>query len=412
MNKKNRQVATFIASRISKTKKGSSFSALITNIAIGSIALGLATMIISFMIFEGFQTEISDKIFSFTAHIQLTKFDASDSYQSVPISTKRPLLAQLKALPSVAHVQAFSQKPALLKTDIEIMGALIKGIDKDFDTVRFQKNMVAGSSISFNDSTNSNDLIISKKFANKLKLKVNDTIIVYFFQEPPRFRKMNIKGIYETGLEDFDDKVVLADNRLIQRLNNWADTLTGGYEIFIKDFSTLDKGITDKVLDILDYDIAMDTVTSQYAHLFDWFEMLNRNVVIFLTIILIVASFNVVSVLLILIMERTNMIGSLKAFGATNSLIKRIFFYHGLQIVLKGFGLGNLLALGLGFVQYYFKLIPLDPENYYMNTVPIAWDWLNIIALNLLLVTIITLILWIPVSIISRITPIKAIRFD
>jgi len=364
------------------------------------------------MIFKGFQTEISDKIFSFTAHIQLTKFDASQSYQSAPISTQRPLRNQLKALPEIAHIQAFSQKPALLKTDIEIMGALIKGIAKDFDTLRFQKNMVAGSSISFNDSTNSNDLIISKKFANKLKLKVGDTIVVYFFQEPPRFRKMNIKGIYETGLEDFDDKIVLADNKLIQRLNNWADTLTGGYEIFVKDFSTLDKGVTEKVLDLLDYDMAIDTVTSQYAHLFDWFEMLNRNVIIFLTIILVVASFNVVSVLLILIMERTNMIGSLKAFGATNQLIKRIFFYHGLQIVFKGIGLGNLLALGLGFIQYQFKLIPLDPENYYMNTVPIAWDWLNIIALNLLLVTIITLILWIPVSIISRITPIKAIRFD
>jgi len=412
MSKKNKQVAAFIASRISNAKKGSSFSALITNIAIGSIAIGLATMIVSFMIFEGFQTEIANKIFSFTAHIQLSKFDASDSYQSAPISNQRPLFENLKNIPEITHIQAFSQKPALLKTDIEIMGALIKGIGKDFDTLRFQKNIIAGSNITFNDSTNSNDLIISNKFANKLKLKVNDTVVVYFFQEPPRFRKMNIKGIYETGLEDFDDKVALADNKLIQRLNNWADTLTGGYEIFVKDFTELDKGLSDKVLDMLDYDMTMDTVTNQYAHLFDWFAMLNRNVVIFLTIILVVASFNIVSVLLILIMERTNMIGSLKAFGASNRLIKRIFFYHGIKILLKGIGIGNLLALALGFIQYQFKLIPLDPENYYMNTVPIAWNWLNIIALNILLITITTLILWIPVSVISRITPIKAIRFS
>jgi len=412
MSKKNKQVAAFIASRISNAKKGSSFSALITNIAIGSIAIGLATMVVSFMIFEGFQTEIANKIFSFTAHIQLSKFDASDSYQNAPISNQRPLFENLKNIPEITHIQAFSQKPALLKTDIEIMGALIKGIGKDFDTLRFQKNIIAGSNITFNDSTNSNDLIISNKFANKLKLKVNDTVVVYFFQEPPRFRKMNIKGIYETGLEDFDDKVALADNKLIQRLNNWADTLTGGYEIFVKDFTELDKGLSDKVLDMLDYDMTMDTVTNQYAHLFDWFAMLNRNVVIFLTIILVVASFNIVSVLLILIMERTNMIGSLKAFGASNRLIKRIFFYHGIKILLKGIGIGNLLALALGFVQYQFKLIPLDPENYYMNTVPIAWNWLNIIALNILLITITTLILWIPVSVISRITPIKAIRFS
>lgn len=412
MSKKNKQVAAFIASRISNTKKGSSFSALITNIAIGSIALGLATMIVSFMIFEGFQTEIADKIFSFTAHIQLTKFDASDSYQSAPISNQRPLFEQLKKLPEVSHIQSFSQKPALLKTDIEIMGALIKGIGKDFDTVRFRKNIIEGSNIAFNDSTHSNDLIISSKFAKKLKLKLKDTIVVYFFQEPPRFRKMSIKGIYETGLEDFDDKVVLADNRLIQRLNNWADSLTGGYEIFVKDFTALDKGAADNVLDMLDYDITMETVTNQYGHLFEWFEMLNRNVIIFLSIILVVACFNIISVLLILIMERTNMIGSLKAFGASNRLIKRIFFYHGVKILFKGIVIGNLSALVLGFIQYYFKLIPLDPENYYMNTVPIAWNWLNIIGLNILLIALITLILWIPVSIISRITPIKAIRFD
>ncbi len=402
----------FIASRISNAKKGSAFSALITNIAMGSIALGLATMIVSFMIFEGFQSEIREKIFSFTAHIQLTKFDASDSYQSAPISVERPFLKTLKAIPEIAHIQSFSQKPALLKTDIEIMGVLLKGISYDFDTVRFAKNIIAGSNITFNDSVSSNDLIISQKFAEKLQLKVNDTIIAYFFQEPPRFRKMNIKGIYETGLEDFDDKIGLVDNKLIQKLNNWNDTLTGGFEIFVKDFSTLSTGTSDKVLDILDYDMAMDTVTSQYGHLFDWFEMLNRNVIVFLAVILVVACFNVMSVLLILIMERTNMIGSLKAFGATNKLIKRIFFYHGLRIVLKGMGLGNGIALLLGFLQYRFKIIPLDPVNYYMNTVPIAWDWLTIIGLNLFLLVIIGLVLWIPMTIISRITPIKAIRFD
>lgn len=411
-SKSNFNISYFIASRLSSAKQGSAFSALITNIAVGSIALGLATMIVSFMIFEGFQTEIREKIFSFTAHIQVSKFDASDSYQSAPISTERAFLKELKKMPEIGRIQQFSQKPTLLRTEEEIMGALIKGVAQDFDTARFAKNLVAGSNITFNDSTHSNDLIISKKFANKLKLKVNDTIVAYFFQNPPRFRKMNIKGIYETGLEDFDDKIVLADNRLIQRLNNWADTLTGGYEIFVKDFRKLDEQLTDNVLDMLDYDMTMDVVTNQYAHLFEWFEMLNRNVIIFLGVILVVACFNVVSILLILIMERTNMIGSLKAFGATNALVRRIFFYHGSRIILKGVLLGNALGISLGFIQYRFKLIPLDPENYYINTVPIAWDWVSILGVNILLLAVIMMILWIPTSIISRITPIKAIRFS
>ena len=412
MQQKTSNISYLIASRLSNAKQGSAFSALITNIAVGSIALGLATMIVSFMIFEGFQTEIREKIFSFTAHLQVSKFDIGNAYQTAPMSTQRKFLETLKKTPEIAHIQQFSQKPTLLKTDDEIMGALIKGIAPDFDTARFAKNLIAGTHITFNDSTHSNDLIISKKFANKLNLNLNDTIVAYFFQDPPRFRKMNIKGIYETGLEDFDEKVVLADNKLIQRLNNWADTLTGGYEIFVKDFRKLDQALADQIMDIIDYDMSMDIVTAQYGHLFEWFEMLNRNVILFLGVILVVACFNIVSILLILIMERTNMIGSLKAFGATNAFIKKVFFYHGSRIILKGAVLGNLLGLGLGYLQYKLKLIPLDPENYYINTVPIAWDWVSIVGVNILLLTVISMVLWIPTSVISKITPIKSIRFS
>ncbi len=410
--KKNTSIAYFVAERISQSANGSSFSAIITNIAIGSIALGLATMIVSFMIFEGFQQEIREKIFSFSAHIQITKYDAKESLESKPLSLNSRTFKQAATMPEVLHIQSFSQKPALLKTATEVMGALLKGVGRDFDSLRFKKNMVEGNFITFNDSTHSNDLVISRFFANKLELKINDTIIVYFIQDPPRVRKMKIQGIYETGIEDFDNQIVITDNKLIQVLNNWADSLTGGYEIFLKDFNQLHNGMTEKILDIMDFDMWLDTVTARYGHFFEWFNMLHRNVIIFLSVIFFVACFNIVSVLLILIMERTNMIGSLKAFGATNLLIKRIFFYHGLQIVLKGMAAGNLLAILIGYLQYRFQLIPLDVETYYMNTVPIAWDFSNILIINFLLIFIISLVLWIPTSIISRISPIKAIRFD
>ena len=403
-------VLWFIAQRLSNSK-GNRFSSLITQIAIGSVAIGLAAMMLSFMIFKGFRQEIQDKIFSFAAHLTVSKFDINNSVEGSPLHTKTKLALNPQRIPDIERLQLVSKKAALLKTEEEVMGVILKGVGPDFDSARFNRNLVAGHFLAFPDSTNSNDLVISQKIANKLKLKLNDGVIVYFIQDPPRARRLRVCGIYETGLEDFDNQVVMGDNRLIQRLNGWGDTLTGSYEIFVKHFDLLPIS-AEKVIEQFDYNMQLELVTDQYLHFFDWFVMLNRNVVIFLSIILFVACFNTISILLILIMERTNMIGTLKALGATNAQIRRVFVYRGIRILLLGMAWGNALALGIGAIQYYFRPIPLDAETYYMSAVPVAWEWPTLIGLNLLMFVLVALILLIPTVIISRISPIKAIRFD
>jgi lipoprotein-releasing system permease protein len=230
-------------------------------------------------------------------------------------------------------------------------------------------------------------------------------------QNPPRFRRLTIAGIYSTGMEDYDQSLILGDINLIRQLNNWSDTLAGGFEVFLKDFDTLDEA-QEELFELTNYGYYVEKVTDRNIQIFEWLNLLNKNVIIFLGLILFVACFNMVSILLILIMERTPMIGTLMAMGATHGQLRRIFITNGMLLLLKGMLWGNIIALGFGLIQQQFKLIPLDKENYYMDTVPILWDWPIIIGLNLLIFVLVMLILLIPSAIISRIQPIKAIKFD
>lgn len=400
----------FLSKRIHKAGKDS-FSTVVTQISIISIALGLAIMIISFAILDGFKKNIQEKIFSFSSHILVTKYDLHKSYEESPLSKNWKLYKNNKLIPEVSHMQVFSHKPGLLKTDEEVMGVVLKGVDKDFNIERFSKNIVKGNFITLGDSAYSPEILVSKRIAYKMRLDVGDTVIMYFVQNPPRFRKLVVKGWYETGLEEFDELIIIGDIRINQKLNGWPDTLVGGFEIFIKDFKKLDK-TAEKVFEIMDYDMQLEKITDKYIQIFDWLTLLNRNVLIFLVLILFVASFNMVSTIFIMIMERTNMIGMLKALGATNKQVQWVFIYNGVNILIKGMLYGNIAGIGFCALQYYFKLIPLDEENYYMTTVPIEWDWLIIAGLNVLTFILITLILIIPIMVIAKIKPIKAIRFD
>ncbi len=244
-----------------------------------------------------------------------------------------------------------------------------------------------------------------------MKLHVGDETLVYFIQEPVRTRKLTISGIYNTGLEDFDENVVIGDLRLIQRINGWQDTLVGGFEIFVNDYGKL-KETSEAVFDKIDYSMQLEMVEDKYPQLFEWMSLLNRNVVLIVSIILIVATFNMIATLIVLIMERTNMIGVLKALGAKDMTIKRIFVNNGLIILGKGLFYGNLIALTFAVVQYYFKIIPLNAENYYMDAVPISFVWPFIIGVNVLTVLIVGVFLLLPAEIISRIRPVNAIKFN
>ena len=388
-----------------------SFSSTIHKIAVASVGFSLAIMIIAFLVLFGFQDSIRQKIFSLSSHILVTKYTMGGAFENHPLSENRRFFREWQDYEFIDHIQQYSYKTGLLKTDEEILGVMLKGVGPDFDSLRFRPNMLEGNFIQFREKGYSSDIVLSRKIANLMQVDVGDDILIWFFQNPPRARKLEITGIYETGMEELDSKIIIGDIGMIQRLNDWADTLVGGYEVYLEDYNMIDQAASSLYED-LDYDMSVEKVTDKYYQNFEWLTMLNKNVIILLVIIMIVASFNMISIVMIMIMERTQMIGMLKAFGARDNVISRIFMYSGLQLIVKGLLIGNSLGLGLAWLQYKFRLIPLDPENYYMSFVPIEWNWTIIIALNLLTLIMISLVLLAPTRIISRIQPIRTIRFD
>ena len=404
-------LSLFLARRVRHAPQGS-FSATVTRIGIGSIALGLAVMIIAFAVLYGYQRSIQQKIFLFGAHLQVSKFTNNRSLDDTSLPLNTPLFKAGTSIPGVSHIQAIATKPGILKTPDELAGVVLKGVGRDYNWNLLRESLVAGTvpEVGADTGNGSTQLLISQYMANQLKAKVGQSLPLYFLGNPPRARKMTVVGIYETGLEEVDKTVALGDIRLIQRLNKWGPDTVGSYEIFVRDFSKLDQ-TREAVFDRLSPDMRLVSVKEQYRPLFDWMLLLDRNMVILLGLIAFVASFNMVSVLLVLMMERTPMIGLLKTLGGTNPLIRRVFLNVGLNMVLWGLALGNIVGIGLSLIQDKFRLIPLDPKNYFIKYVPIAIDWPTVLILNAATILLIALVLWIPTIIINRIQPIQALSF-
>jgi lipoprotein-releasing system permease protein len=402
-------VPLFLARKVRHAPEGS-FSATVTRVGIVSIALGLGIMLIAFAVLFGFKSTIQQKIFLFGAHLQVTKFSNNVSYAESPLSLNTDLYRNRDNIPGVRHIQAIAIKAGILKTKDELSGVVLKGVGADYDWTLLRESLVAGTVPAVGADTASTQILISQYMASQLKLKIGETVPLYFLSNPPRARKMTVVGIYETGLEEVDKTIALGDIRLIQRLNQWKADSVGSYEIFIDDFDKLTP-MRRTLFNRLDATMRLTTVTDQYRPLFDWMILLDRNMEILLGLITFVASFNMVSVLLVLMMERTPMIGLLKALGGTNQLIRRMFVFVGLNMVIWGLLIGDVVGLGLCFIQDRFKLIPLDPKNYFMNYVPIVWDWPTILALNGAAILLIATVLWLPTLIINRIQPVKALNF-
>ncbi|MDX5481775.1 MAG: ABC transporter permease [Hymenobacteraceae bacterium] len=400
-------ISKYISDKISEVHVGS-FTTSVTKIAIISIAAGIAIMIVSFAILEGFRDEIREKIFSFGAHLQVSKYDTNNSYEGAPVSRD---IGVTEDIAGIKKIQPFARKTAIIKTDEEVLGVVLKGVGEDYDLSAMQQNLKGGSLITFNDTTSSKEVLLSQSVASKLRLNVGDEAIFYFIQNPPRARKLQVKGIFNTGLEEFDEVFVIGDIELIRELNNWPDTLVGGIEIVLKNFDQIDR-VADEVFEQMHYDLQLEKITDRHAQLFDWLKLLRKNVIIFLVLIVFVATFNMVSTVFIMIIERINMIGVLKALGATDAQIRKVFYFRGLSLTLKGMLWVNIIGLGFCAIQYYFELIPLDPENYYMDRVPISWNVGVIIALNVITLLLTMLAILIPAAMVARIKPVKAIKFD
>ncbi|CAN5447162.1 ABC transporter permease [soil metagenome] len=401
----------FLAQRITREQKGG-FASSIHTIAIVTLTIGLAASIIAFLIMEGFDATVKNRIYSFSSNILITKLSLNNSMEEQPFYFDIDLYKNPEKFQQVRHVQEFSHKAGLIKGDNDVLGIIFKGVSKRFDQNNFKDNLIDGEFIHFSDSTYSHDVVISQTIADKINAKTGDEITVHFFQDPPRFRKLKISGIYETNLaEYFDSKVIIGDLRLIQRLNDWPDSVAGGLEIYVKDISQVDQ-VYKEIGDSMDYDLFIEKTSEKYIQVFEWLGLVSRQVVILLVIILTVVCVNMISVILILVMERTHMIGLLKAMGANNRVIRNVFVYQGIQLITRGLIFGNVIGLGLCFLQDRFKFIHLNPHDYYMSYVPIEWNWPVIIGLNILIFVVVTIVLLVPTGIVSRISPIKAIRFD
>ncbi len=393
----------------------------IIRIALAGISLGLAVMIVSVAVVTGFKKEISNKVIGFGSHIQLVNYDSNSSYETYPVSKSQPFLESIGKVNGVKYVQPFSTKPGMIKTDEYIQGIVLKGVDTGFRWDFFQQNLVEGRVPAITDTARVNEIILSQEVSNLLQLKLNDKAVFYFINENeviPRMLQLEVCGIYNTGFEEFDKMFILGDIKQIQRLNDWNSNQISGFEVVVDRFDRLDEieqEIRSIIISYRDKDsevIRTESITRLYPQIFDWLAILDMNVWIILLLMVIVASFNMVSGLLVLILERASMIGVLKAMGSTGWSIRKIFIYLSVFLTGRGMLYGNLIGIMIILVQNYFHLIRLDPSSYYVAFVPMNFSLLHLLLLNLGTIIITSLILVIPSWLISKISPDKSMRFD
>lgn len=400
----------FIAGRIA-IKSERTFSKLIVRIAIIGVMLSLAVMMLSIGIIKGFKTEIQDKVRGYIGDIRIFKYDLNNSFELSPFVPSAATINDLKKNPQVEYFQPYATKPAIISANDEVEGINFKGIDSTFNWSYIEKHMVSGKVLNFADSAGATKQIMISQFtANRLKLKVGDNFIMHFVQNPPRRRPFTIVGIYNIGVEEIDKNFVLGDINLIRRLNDWKPNEIGGIEIRIKDFSKL-KATSTGIYEGLEIKLKSESVQDYFPAIFTWLSLLDVNTKVLLVLMLIVGVINMITALLIMILERTNMIGMLKAFGMTDFSVMKIFLYNALYLVGLGLLLGNALGLGLALLQTQTHIFKLDQTSYYLAYVPMEIHLLDVIILNICTGAVCLIVLILPSLLVSKISPLKAIRF-
>ena len=399
----------FIARRLRQAPR-ESFTKVVYRIGVISVTLELATTLIAALTMQGFQQNIEQKLTSFSGHLQIVKYSPNRSYEEIALE-KRKLHGLQQALPeAIKAIKAFAHKAMLLKATEDIEGIVCKGLDPEVGHDNLSTYLTEGQLIDFKCQDYNQDILLSVQTANRLHVQVGDEVVAYVIQQPPRHRKLRVVGLYSTHIPELDEKLAFCDLRLIQRLNNWPDSLVGGYDIFLHDLRQT-QATADQLLDWLDDDLEIKATATEYAAIFDWLVIIRKNVLIFMVLILLVTSSNLASIVLIQMMEKTSMIGIFKTLGASYGQIQRIMLWNNLYMVSQGMFWGNLMGIGLCALQQYGKLLPLNPTYYYINHVPIAWDWGIIWGLNLLTLTVVATVLLVATAVIVRLGPIGAMRF-
>lgn len=401
----------FLAKRIRKAPQ-QAFTNLVQKMATVSVAVGLATLLIAFLVITGFQQDVEKKLTSFQGQLQIFKYSLSQSIEEPPIAAAQ-VQGLLGAFPAyIQGMQAFAHKTVLIQGKETVEGMVLKGVDIAHASPTFNQYMAAGHLPEAGQSSYSQEVVLSKKAAAKLQVQIGDQVVVCFLQEKPRYRKLQVVGLYATYIEAIDAQVAICDIRLLQQLNNWPQGYVGGYDVFLKDYlpSQAIQSIADQLLEWLGYDLDVKCTQQAYPAIFDWLAIMKRDTFIFLCLILLVANSNIICIVLIQMMERTRMIGILKTLGATDGLILRIFLWNNLQLMGKGMLWGNAMGLGVAALQTYGRFLRLDPTYYYTTYVPIAWDPATILKLNMLLFILVSVVLSIALAITARVRPIGAMR--
>ena len=405
----------FVAKRIIAGKEyKSSISSPIIKIAITAIALGIIIMMISVATGAGLQGKIRDKMSGFKGHIQITNYDNNKSDVSVvPVDKNQSFYPKFTNIEGIKNVQVFANRTGLIRTETDFEGIVFKGVSTDYDWSFFKEYMIEGDVPDFNQKR-TRDVLLSKTLTSRLQLKLNDTIRVSFLKSDPKRApstyKMVIKGIFSTGFLEFDKSMMIGDIREVQRLNKWTKDQVGGFEVIIDDFDELrEKG--NEVYSLTGSYLDATIITASYPAIFEWIDLFDNNIWFIIAIMILVAGINMITALLVLILERVPMIGILKALGSSNLSIRKVFLYNATYLILKGLFWGNLIGLTILLLQHYFGFVTLDPENYYVSEVPVHIDVFSMILLNVGTLILCFLMLIIPSIIITKIQPSKSIKF-
>jgi lipoprotein-releasing system permease protein len=406
----------FIAKRIisSKTYK-SSISAPIIKIGIAAIAIGIIVMMVAIATGIGLQQKIRDKVVAFNGHVTITNYDSNNSQESVfPISKNQEFYPEFKSVDGISHIQAVATKFGVIRTETDFEGAIYKGVGNDYNWQYFNEFLVEGRLPNL-EAKWSEEVLISQYLSNRLGFKIGDEFQMVFAKDDPEklpnYVKCIIVGIYNSGFQDLDKQYLIGNIRHIQRINNWEDDQIGNFEVFLDDYYQIQKkGV--EIYQNTPSTFNTQTVTDKYYSIFEWIKIFDKNTYGIIGIMILVAGINMITALLVLILERTQMIGILKALGSNNWSIRKLFLYNASYLILLGLFWGNILGLGLLFAQKYFKLFPLDPTVYYVTEAPVYINFGYVLALNVGTLVLCLLMLLIPSYIITKISPIKAIRFD
>lgn len=408
----------FIAKRLIKGKEHKiSISAPIIKIAIAAIAIGLIMMLIAIATGLGLKEKIREKVTAFNGHVQIYNYDNNNSEVSVvPVSTEQEFYPEFKSVEGIVHIQAVATKAGIIRTEETFEGIIAKGVGKDYNWSALEEYLVNGKLPNYNGALNS-DVLISKMMANRLNLKVGDSFFAFFLRDDavdkiPNQRKFNITGIYDSGFEEIDGLYIFVDIRHIQRMNKWTDTEVGNFEVFLNSFEDIDEKsnlIYGQTVSNLD----TKTIKDKYYKIFEWIGLFDFNIALIIGIMIIVGGINMITALLVLILERTPMIGILKALGTTNWSIRKVFLYNAAYLIAVGLFWGNLIGLGVIFIQERFRVFKFpNPKEYYIEYIPVSINIGTIILLNCGVLVLCLLMLLIPSYIITRITPVKAIKFE